>query len=189
MVQTTLNARTIFVTLFPNFNMSLKDPHLYDALHIAAGKIHLWPSTRRHVPVKVSANYSTRITRHQHRSHLVVADTIRIVFLRSASSEKNRLHLTAHAPSHTALSFGEFYPCTPRAVGLPANVITDIITATSTLADTIHWLFFDGWLWLGLTIDFFHRVDFLRSKCSLPSFLRRFHFCSLFLHILLLNEE
>ena len=33
-VQTTLNAGTIFVTLCPNFNMSLKDPHLYDALKV-----------------------------------------------------------------------------------------------------------------------------------------------------------
>ena len=33
-VQTTLNARTVFVTLFPNFNMSLKDPHLCDALKV-----------------------------------------------------------------------------------------------------------------------------------------------------------
>ncbi|KAL4653421.1 hypothetical protein ACB092_01G301900 [Castanea dentata] len=33
-VQTTLNAGTVFVTLFPNFNMSLKDPHLYDALKV-----------------------------------------------------------------------------------------------------------------------------------------------------------
>ena len=33
-VQTTLNAGTIFVTLFPNFNMSLKDPHLCDALKV-----------------------------------------------------------------------------------------------------------------------------------------------------------
>ena len=31
-IQTTLNAGTIFVTLFPNFNMSLKDPHLCDVL-------------------------------------------------------------------------------------------------------------------------------------------------------------
>ncbi|KAL4649979.1 hypothetical protein ACB092_01G052900 [Castanea dentata] len=33
-VQTTLNAGTVFVTLFPNFNMSLKDPHLCDALKV-----------------------------------------------------------------------------------------------------------------------------------------------------------
>ena len=33
-VQTTLNARKFFVTLFPNFNMSLKDPHLCDALKV-----------------------------------------------------------------------------------------------------------------------------------------------------------
>ena len=33
-VQTTLNARTVFVTLFPNFNMPLKDPHLCDALKV-----------------------------------------------------------------------------------------------------------------------------------------------------------
>ena len=33
-VQTTLNAGIIFVTLFPNFNMPLKDPHLCDALKV-----------------------------------------------------------------------------------------------------------------------------------------------------------
>ena len=33
-VQTTLNAGTVFVTLFPNFNMSLKDPYLCDALKV-----------------------------------------------------------------------------------------------------------------------------------------------------------
>ena len=33
-VQTTLNAGTVFVTLFPNFNMPLKDPHLCDALKV-----------------------------------------------------------------------------------------------------------------------------------------------------------
>ena len=33
-VQTTLNARIVFVTLFPNFNMSLKNPHLCDALKV-----------------------------------------------------------------------------------------------------------------------------------------------------------
>ena len=33
-VQTTLNAGTVLVTLFPNFNMSLKDPHLCDALKV-----------------------------------------------------------------------------------------------------------------------------------------------------------
>ena len=33
-VQTTLNAGTIFVTLFPNLNISLKDPHLCDALKV-----------------------------------------------------------------------------------------------------------------------------------------------------------
>ena len=33
-VQTTLNAGTIFVTLFPNFNMSLKDPHLCDTFKV-----------------------------------------------------------------------------------------------------------------------------------------------------------
>ena len=33
-VQNTLNAGTIFVTFFPNFNVPLKDPHLYDALKV-----------------------------------------------------------------------------------------------------------------------------------------------------------
>ena len=33
-VQTTLNAGTVFATLFPNFNTPLKDPHLCDALKV-----------------------------------------------------------------------------------------------------------------------------------------------------------
>ena len=33
-IQTTLIAETIFVTLFPNFNMSLRDPYLCDALKV-----------------------------------------------------------------------------------------------------------------------------------------------------------
>ena len=33
-VQTTLNARTVFVTLFPNFNMPLKDLNLCDAFKV-----------------------------------------------------------------------------------------------------------------------------------------------------------
>ena len=33
-IQTTLNAGTVFVTLFSNFNMPLKDPHLCDALKV-----------------------------------------------------------------------------------------------------------------------------------------------------------
>ena len=33
-VQTTLNAGTIFVTLFPNFNIPLKDPYLCDAFKV-----------------------------------------------------------------------------------------------------------------------------------------------------------
>ncbi|KAK1398016.1 hypothetical protein POM88_007879 [Heracleum sosnowskyi] len=33
-VQTTLNARTVFITLFPNFNMRLDDPHIYDNLKV-----------------------------------------------------------------------------------------------------------------------------------------------------------
>ena len=33
-VQTTLNKGTIFVTLFPNFNMSFKDSHLCDAFKV-----------------------------------------------------------------------------------------------------------------------------------------------------------
>lgn len=33
-VQTTLNAGTIFITLYPNFNMSMRDPHLCSALNV-----------------------------------------------------------------------------------------------------------------------------------------------------------
>ena len=33
-IETTLNAKAVFITLFPNFNMSLSDPHLLDALKV-----------------------------------------------------------------------------------------------------------------------------------------------------------
>ena len=33
-VETTLNAGIVFITLFLNFNMSLSDPHLLDALKV-----------------------------------------------------------------------------------------------------------------------------------------------------------
>ena len=33
-IETTLNAGTVVVTLFPNFNVSLKDNHLLDALKV-----------------------------------------------------------------------------------------------------------------------------------------------------------
>ena len=33
-METTLNAGIVFATLFPNFNMSLSDPHLLDALKV-----------------------------------------------------------------------------------------------------------------------------------------------------------
>ena len=32
--QTILNARTVFDTLFPNFNTPLKDPYIYDTLKV-----------------------------------------------------------------------------------------------------------------------------------------------------------
>ena len=33
-VESTMNVRTVFVILFPNFNMSLKDPYLTTALKV-----------------------------------------------------------------------------------------------------------------------------------------------------------
>ncbi|CAH8254131.1 unnamed protein product [Arabidopsis lyrata] len=33
-IQTTLNAGTVFVTLFPNFNVALEDPHVYQNMQI-----------------------------------------------------------------------------------------------------------------------------------------------------------
>ena len=33
-IQTTLNVGIVFVTIFPDFNMFLKDPHLCDALKV-----------------------------------------------------------------------------------------------------------------------------------------------------------
>ena len=63
---------------------------------------------------------------------------------------------------------------------LPRHLLTSV--------DFDHWpalTLIEGWLW-SLT---FCQSWLLQSRCSLPSFSRRFHFCSLFLHFLLLNEE
>ena len=53
---------------------------------------------------------------HQGSSDLVAADTVKIVFLRSASLEKNRFHRTGHTPSRVAISFDEVNPCTLHAL-------------------------------------------------------------------------
>ena len=100
-----------------------------------------------------------------------------------------------------------------RLLLLQANVTRDVINAMSALAyiniqspayvsclchlvDVIfvdfYWqalVNFDRWLFAWLTVDFNAIVDFLQSRCSLSNFLRRFHFYSPFLHIVLLNEE
>ena len=175
-------------------------------LHKSARKILIWPSTRHYALVKVLAKSSTRYTLHQGCSNLVAVNTIRIKFLRSTSSKKNQLHRIAHALSHAVQSFGEVDPrgsYAPRVAWLPADVITTTAAvANVTCLRQLHQLLTSSrlchpltccvsrhWLWPSLTVDFFARVDFLQSRCFLPSFSRRFHFCSPFLHILLLNEE
>lgn len=47
-VETTLNAGTMFVTLFPNFNMSLADPLLLDALKVEIQIIGATQDSRAH---------------------------------------------------------------------------------------------------------------------------------------------
>ena len=60
-----------------------------------------------------------------------------------------------------------------------------LTSSPNQLVDVIRWPLtltrFDRWL--------FAKVDFLPSRFSLSSFSHRFHLCSPFLHILLLNEE
>ena len=68
----------------------------------------------------------------------------------------------------------------------------------ASTTDVILWLWvFDRWLlkvdrWLWTSVDFDHWLFskgwLFQSKFFLPNFLRRFHFCSLFLHIVSLNE-
>ena len=96
------------------------------------------PHLTIHAPVKVSAKNSTCLTFHQGISDLVAVDTIRIVLLRSTSSEKNRLHRIVHTPSRAALNFGDVdlrASRAPHAIGLPADIIFDVIPAKSALAD------------------------------------------------------
>ena len=153
------------------------------------------------MPVKVSANNSTPFMRHQGSVDLVAVDTIRIVFLWSASSKKNRLHRTVHVPSRAALSFGKVDPRASHAthaIGFTCwrhncHVIPSWRHLLTSSPVNLLTSFVDFSLWR-LTLTRFDRwllarVNFLQSRCSLPSFSRRFHFCSLFLHILFLNEE
>ena len=57
-----------------------------------------------------------------------------IFFLQFTSSENNQPHQTLHVPSRTIQSFGEVDPHVAR---LPTDVISNVITAMSTLANVI----------------------------------------------------
>ena len=101
-------------------------------------------------------------------------------------TRSTHLHAPSLAPTRVhALSRARFLLLTSALVtsSLPRHLLTSLPRhlLTSSLTRTLTSVDFD----LRLTLT----VDFLQSRCSLPSFSRRFHFCSLFLHILLLNEE
>ena len=128
------------------------------------------------------------------------------------SSVKNRLHRTFHA----SLQVSALKSCATirRQSSSRARTRSDDVIgyATSTLVTSSSHVITTcvSLLTLALSQQLRHHcsvdrwsspltVDFLQSRCSLPSFSHRFHFCSpfyyyyyyyfFFLHILLLNEE
>ena len=68
-------------------------------------------------------------------------------------------------------------------------VIIDVTCLRHLLTSSFDFRRFNRWLLAGLTIDFFPKLTFCSPSAPYPFFSRRFHFCSPFLHILLLNEE
>ena len=135
--------------------------------------------TRPHTPLKVSVRLITRSTRLQ--------APLRAYTCRHAPpSASTRLHAPV-SPTNVSLRWRHL-PCHLLTSSATASVDVIVDQDVDQTVD-LRWL--DRWLWLYVDFDLwlFAIVDFLQSKCSLPSFSRRFHFCSIFLHILLLNEE
>ena len=163
------------------------------------------PSTRRskfrqNLPCSLSAISIAPILSPQ--PLLEFSSSIYIVGKESASSDVSRAVTrslkvsTTLATRHTRrpATYWHYLLTSSAASALVARLLTSptdvIIQSTpsqlaSASVDLVHWLLtwpcIDRWLWL--------RVDLLQSRCSLPNFSRRFHFCRPFLHILLLNQE
>ena len=122
-------------------------------------------------------------------------DTTVIDSPQSTQPWKSCTQWSLHTPSYAAQRSSASITCLTH---WPLFLLTSSVTSLSpchlglTSSSILCWrhpphqltsLLTDRWSVLTLT------VDFLQSKCFLPNFLRRFHFCSLFLHILLPNEE
>ena len=128
--------------------------------------------TRPHAPFKVSVRLITRSTRRH-------APPGSATHLHTSPRASTRLHVLVF-PADVS----------PRWRHLPRHLPTSSATSSSdVICHIICWR--HRWVWpLTLTEGWlFARVDFLQSRWSLPNFSRRFHFCSLFLHFLLVNEE
>ena len=73
-VQTTLNAGTIFVALFPNFNMSLKDPHLCDTLKALKVQVQLIGASQVQDTYAAALHYQLAYRLQNHAFNMAVLD-------------------------------------------------------------------------------------------------------------------
>ena len=143
-------------------------------------------------------------------SDYISAGITEIVLLQSTRRWKPRSHRRLHTPSCITQSFCVKAHAPHAPSSALVDVTRDVIRATSALpyisiqsfadvsatsscwhhlltfdhVDFDRWLLIvDCWLW---SLTFLHGW-LLQSRFFLPNFSRRFHFCSLFLHIVSLN--
>ena len=170
-----------------------------------------WPrrecQTAREGKEETAADHCSLHHRCKYCFDYVFEGTTEIVLRRSTHSWKPRRHRRLHVPPcavqsccsadhapHALPRAAALFHAPPRAstVSLTSLLMSALVVPLLTsLACVIRWrhlltldiwpLTFqvDRWLW-PLT---FLQVWLFLSRCSLPSFSRRFHFCSLFLHI------
>ena len=123
-----------------------------------------------HVPPRATAHLGCFST-HSHALHLQVT----------------RLHVPSRA---SALLLTSFCHVSPSCVIVNVTCLRQPLTSSFDFwrFDCWHSVGLIYWLSKGWSLTFSQSWLFA-VQCSLPSFSRRFHFCSPFLHILLLNEE
>ena len=183
-----------------NSHRSLSPLNLWRLLAVVFG---FWTCSRCCWGVLHRTDHCTSHHCHEYCSDYISAGITEIVLLQSTRRWKPRSHRRLHAPSCITQSFCVKAHAPHAPSSALVDVTRDVIRAASALpyisiqsfADVSatsscwhHPLTFDHvdfgrWLW---SLTFLHRW-LLQSRFFLPNFSRRFHFCSLFLHIVSLN--
>ena len=175
--------------------------------HLPAVVFGFRTCSRCHWGVLHCADHCTSHCRREYCSYYIFAGITEIILRRSTRQWKPRSHRRPYAPSHATQSFYVKAHVSHAPSLTPADVTRDVIRATSTLPYVNIQSSIDvsatSSCWhhpltaLTLIVDFNRAVDFdcwllsqgwlLQFRFSFPSFSHRFHFCSLFLHIVSLN--